>query len=187
MPEIQHRLWSLLTAVADRPEFSLACGQLSNCAFDGPRSRILILRSVDQQRRLLFSHTDLRSPKVGQLGNDPRVTWLFYDHERRIQLRLWGSVTIHTGNETAHAFWSVARPETRQLYLAPQGPGVPVASPPQKGPGNGEPEDDEGFRRFSVLSTLVQGMDVLQLRPLGNLRAEFTWNGRAWEGRWMSP
>ena len=78
---------------------------LASQTTSGPDVRTVVLRQADPEARKLLCHTDYRSPKVGELREQPRVAWLFYHPVNKVQLRVRGSVQLHREDELARARW----------------------------------------------------------------------------------
>jgi pyridoxamine 5'-phosphate oxidase len=147
-----------------------------------PDIRTVVLRHAHEKQRQLICHTDVRSPKVSMMQKNHRVAWLFYDREAKVQLRLYGEVSVHSADTIAAAHWENCTQSSRRCYLAPGAPGVVLA-------GHGERSSDanEGFDNFAVISCEVSAIDWLFLRASGHLRARFDWNNDHWDGKWVAP
>lgn len=149
---------------------------------DDPDLRTVVLRQVAAEQRLLLCHTDVRSPKIFALEKNPQVAWLFYDRTARVQLRLYGQVSLHHADNTAQTCWEKSSSNSRLCYLTPQAPGavLPV--------GDGKaPLVDDGFENFAAISCQIFAIDWLYLRAAGHLRARFDWKENRWDGEWINP
>ena len=62
---------------------------------NAPKARTLVLRAVDTRRRELEFHTDIRSPKWGELEREPKSTVIGFSQYERIQLRFEGRASIY--------------------------------------------------------------------------------------------
>ena len=149
---------------------------------DDPDLRTVVLRQVAAEQRLLLCHTDVRSPKFYALEKNPQVAWLFYDRTARVQLRLYGQVSLHHADNTAQTCWEKSSSNSRLCYLTPQAPGtvLPV--------GDGQtPAVDDGFENFAAISCQIFAIDWLYLRAAGHLRARFDWKENRWDSKWINP
>ena len=63
--------------------------------FDG---RIVVLRGVDENEKKIWFHSDIRSNKIKILKSNPEATFLFYDKNEKIQLRISGITKINYQN-----------------------------------------------------------------------------------------
>ena len=79
LDKIYLKIWSLLSdGLADRnAQFHIPvfiCG--SKKEFDG---RIIVLRGINDIKKTLWFHSDIRSKKIETLKNNPQASFLFYD------------------------------------------------------------------------------------------------------------
>lgn len=128
-----------------------------------PQIRTLVLRGVDPLERVLEFHTDIRSPKWREFGNNPRATVLGYCPQTRLQLRFNGTIALHhPGSEIAEQAWDKLSSHTQQTY-AVAAPGSDVV--------NDEKATNNGKENFGVLLFKADSLDWCQLAREGNQRA----------------
>ena len=155
--------------------------------------RTVVLRGADRERRELVCHTDYRSPKRVQVDRHPRVSWLFYDAKRKLQLRLTGQAQILQGGTVADARWAGTSLSARRCYLAERAPGRSLVLPTSGLPSSLETrppshaESGRGRTNFTVLVTVVDELDWLQLDARGHRRARFRWRADALTAEWIVP
>jgi len=147
-----------------------------------PDMRTVVLRQADEAKRQLICHTDVRSPKVSMLQRNSQVAWLFYDREAKVQLRLYGEVSLHSSDAIAAAHWENCTPSSRRCYLAASAPGQILAEP-----GERSVQQNDGFENFAVVSCEISSIDWLFLRASGHLRARLDWRIDHWNGQWIAP
>lgn len=191
---IEKDCWGLLQqAITDR-----VCGWrlpvLGTYSVAGVRQRVLVLRDVDAEKQQLMFHTDRRSPKFTQLQEDSRVSLLFYDHTRAIQIQARGIASLHTNDQIAERLWTSAAPESLRGYLAPLAPGTAVAAPsdnlPQAVRGRipTRAEVEPGRAQFAVICVSITVLDWLALSANGNRRALFRYEaGKPMNAEWIAP
>ncbi len=157
--------------------------------------RVMVLRNYDADRRLLRFHTDMRSPKVAAIADDPVVNLLGYDAGEKVQLRMRGAARVECTGPVADAAWAASTNFAKRCYLAQMGPGAPV---PQRSSGlplwaeGINPSDDQlaGAREnFGVLLVAIERIDWLYLANSGHRRAEFVFPGNdfAPQFSWLAP
>ena len=90
LDKIYLKIWKLLNeGLQDRnapfhiPVF--ICG--SKDKFDG---RIVVLRGVNERKKKIWFHSDIRSNKIKILKSNPEATFLFYNKSEKILLRITG-------------------------------------------------------------------------------------------------
>jgi len=162
---------------------------LATLGLDGrPRLRTLILRGCEAPARMLRLHTDARSDKVEEIGRDPRVGLHFYDPTAKIQLRIAGSATLHTGDPIADAAWAGSRLMSRQCYGIAPGPGTPVGSGGDFIlPAVSETETAAGRANFCAITIRIESLEWLYLAVAGHRRALFRWNDERLLSKWLAP
>ena len=177
--EIKKKIWSTLDdAVTNRsspfriPVF--ICGDQSD--FDG---RIVVLRKSDQSNNLLQYHSDVRSDKITKLKNNKNAAMLFYDKEKKIQVRLKVECVINHENEITKESWSKTSHISRKCYLVDNGPGTESLAPTS----GLKPELDnfeftikqseEGYKNFTVIQCKIKSIEWLYLSAKGHRRAKF--------------
>ena len=161
---------------------------------DGPQGRVLVLRAFDPAARTLTFHTDTRSAKLLDFRADPRVALTFYDAARKVQVRINGHCSVHTGDVLSHQRWVASRPSSLRCFAgAPPGVAsqMPTSGLPAELEGR-EPELAEladAEAHFAVLTVGVGRLEWLHLHTRGQRRAAFDWTGG--EGhcqmQWLNP
>jgi pyridoxamine 5'-phosphate oxidase len=158
-----------------------------------PEVRTVILRGFSEKDRTLICHCDVRSPKVSQILESPNASWLFYHPKKWIQLRLSGTATVHTDDNTAESHWKKVRQTSRINYCAE----IPPGSPTEK-PTSGLPEflrdkasklfdHSEARKNFAVIVCTFDQMDWLELKLTGHRRAKFHWEDNRMGSSWVIP
>lgn len=168
-----------------------------------PQSRTVVLRWADRQTRVIGCHTDVRCPKVAQVRANPATTWILYDPQSRVQLRIGGSSTIHSDDAFADERWQASALTSRRCYLAGSAPSSTVDGPDPNLPDDllhrapTEAEAAPGRVNFAALATRIESLEVLHLTHDGHERIRFTWSKQApsstavpvhdaW-GQWLLP
>ncbi len=138
---------------------------LATCGEDGPEARTVIVRDYKWPHLVFYS--DSRTPKIRDLKTDPRVSVVFYDPKKRVQIRLKGRAEFFTsGPEVKKALAEL--PERSSFDYRTKLP-----------PGN-ETQSDTAARNFSetrnfaLVRIELSELDCLLLRAEGHSRAKFT-------------
>ena len=102
---ILDEIWALLSkGVTDRKEdFRLPVVVLNSK--QGPNARIVVLRGAFQDRNVLRFHTDIRSEKIRFIKNNNQIYFLFYNKEKKIQVRATGTANILCNNDVTKEVW----------------------------------------------------------------------------------
>jgi 3-hydroxyisobutyrate dehydrogenase len=148
----------------------------------------VVLRHCNEEQRMLACHTDARSAKVREAEADPRASWLFYDRERKLQLRLAGLLNIHIDDDFADSRWDSTTDFGRACYNTERGPGQRVPRPAGAPSLIGNGKDEQLARsHFAVIACRIEFMDWLVLSSRGHRRAHFHWREGGWQARWVLP
>ena len=151
-------------------------------------ARVMVLRGFDPESWTLRFHTDVRSPKVAVIEDNPRIGVLAYDKQAKLQLRLRGTGRIVTTGQAVDSAWSQSDNFARRCYLG-SGPGEhsdqPTSGLPTEFEGV-EPTDDQvnpARENFALLLVQIEEADWFSLAHTGHRRALFIGD----KGRWISP
>ncbi len=93
--------WMQFVKGAERSAEPFHLGVLATSGVQGPSLRTVVLRAVYPEQRVLLCHTDSRSEKLMEIRNDERVAWLFYDPDKKLQVRLRGKAAVRADDSLA--------------------------------------------------------------------------------------
>ena len=153
---------------------------LSTSNSENPSSRTVILRDFNENK-LLFN-SDIRSSKVSDISSNPKISALFYDKDRGVQLRIFGIATVNIDNEFTKKIWSNVSLQSRKCYM---GPYVPGSRLEEWGPNlpkkylKSDPtrEDSQsGFSNFCSIEISILSLEVLELHFDGHIRFMVDYN-----------
>lgn len=173
---IEKKIWELLQESVSSFKSPFHTGVVATMNEKQPEVRTVVLRHTDTQQKKLFFHTDIRSPKVHQLQTNPQMSWLFYDKDIRIQLRLKATAAVHLDDEVANNAWEESRLSSRLTYTTSSASGTILSTPELIDLNQKEVEPeliDIAWKNFCVVETTIQQMDWAFLHHSGNRRASF--------------
>jgi pyridoxine/pyridoxamine 5'-phosphate oxidase len=186
--QIPSTAWRLLQGGRETARDPLHTPVLATSGNFGPSQRTVVLRHVDPSLRILACHTDLRSLKVREACDNQPSSWLFYDRERKLQIRLAGLSSVHSDDHLAELRWSETNPHGKACYNSNHAPGQEVSAPlSAPAPINGTGTEALARARFAVLATRIEFLDWLVLSSKGHRRAQFVWKEGNWSGSWVAP
>lgn len=160
-----------------------------------PNARVVVFRKFLQDERILIFHTDLRSPKIEEIRNEARISWLLYHPNENLQLRISGKAVIHSEANDALKLqqWQATWNFGRRCYMgaAPSRISETPTSGLPDAIAESEPTKEEsevGFPNFAVISTKISSIDCLELHIKGHRRSLFNWkeNGDL-NVNWLTP
>ena len=187
LTEIEQLIWVLLQEAVASYKAPFHNGVFANIQDGRPEQRTVILRKTIAEEKKLFFHTDLRSPKLLWLQNDPNVSWLFYNEALKLQLRINAVARVHYNNETTGLAWEHTSPNSRLIYTINAAPGERTNTPASAARASTPtPEELETARQnFVVVETTVENIDWVYLHHTGNRRGFIDYVNS--EHYWMQP
>lgn len=186
--------WQLLVNGSQNPKDGFYTGVLGTQTATGVSLRTVVLREADPVEKTLICYSDVRAAKVQEIRQQARVSYLFWDSEKKIQLRLTGKAAIHASDPLAHKYWEGTSLSNRRSYLAIATPGAQQLKPSSglpEGLDSREPtqeESERGKSNFAVIITHIEQIDWLFLNNNGHRRASFTYQtGKLISLSWITP
>ncbi len=181
---IENATWQLLQEATTNYKAAFHYGTVANIQNGRAALRTVVLRHMDPVEKKLFFHTDIRSPKVAALKNDPAMSWLFYDDPMKLQLRITADAWIHHEDAIAEDAWQKLKTSSQLTYSIADAPGEYLEEPKELLRLENDPELLYFAKNnFAVVETKVLTIDFLFLHLTGNRRAFF--NCVANENYWL--
>lgn len=191
---ILEHIWAMLSQGVNQASDPFHTPVLGTSSAGGCNLRTVVLREVETAERLLLCHTDARSPKFHEIQKNPQVSWLFYNSQEKVQLRIAGIATLHTHDARADRQWCASKLSSRRCYCAITGPGTAQNEPNsglpeglQERPPSEEESEQLGRQHFAVIVCQVMTIDWLYLQARGHQRAQFSWQGDHFNATWVTP
>ncbi|MEM1306924.1 MAG: pyridoxamine 5'-phosphate oxidase family protein [Pseudomonadota bacterium] len=180
--------WAMLTRGAADKRSPLNTPAIATVDADGlAQVRTVVLRACRPSERMLECHTDLRSAKVSELSARPALTWHFWDHRSRIQVRATSTATVHHRNEHAADAWDRLHSGGRRIYRQIAPPGQPVSD--ADAAANDLMPEPDALENFVRIITHVTALERLHLARDGHRRNRWVWDAEAgaWIGTAIAP
>jgi len=155
--------------------------------------RIVVLRGVDEKKRKIWFHADIRSNKIKILKSNSEATLLFYDKSEKIQLRISGNTKINYKNDITNKSWKKTAHMSRQCYLGNNAPGSITLTPTSGLTHDVDnlkysfEESEIGYENFCVVETFIKSIEWLYLAAKGHRRAYFSLKNNSLEKKWLIP
>ena len=152
-----------------------------------PETRIVILRDVDKETLMIRTNTDLRSDKVSQIKMSPITTMLFYDKEKKIQLRIKAESKLVSNEKEVEQTWNEAQEISKRCYYVP----FPPKSKLEKPFSNESLDLDNenlGLNVFGLIRSKLLEIDYLNLNYTGHVRCKFELEKKGFiKSYWVVP
>ena len=141
-------------------------------------ARTVVLRGVDVASQTLQIFTDLRSPKVQEIIDQPMAMFVFWSARLNWQLRVQVCIMNQTSGSEVEAHWQrVNQTAAAADYLGALAPGSPY---PEAFSACTVPQQTNNF---AVLIAQVSEIDWLELGRAGHRRARLRQD--SWQ--WLTP
>jgi pyridoxamine 5'-phosphate oxidase len=189
--ELEKDCWLRLLNGSLRSKDDFHTGSVATLKDSEVSLRTVVLRKVIPSQKEVWFHTDIRSPKWAELKKNNTISMLFYSRQARMQIRVFGSASLHYQDEIKEIAWTNTSLSSRRCYLGNTSPSSHVGFPSDGleniiGEGNLSPEASEkGKKNFGVVSVHVKTMDWLWLNHAGHRRALFDYTTRRYT--WLTP
>ena len=177
-------VWHRIARALDGTWPPWALPTLATIAADGPRARVLALRTADAAAGTFVFHADARSDKIREISEDPRVSVVFFDPQDGIEARFTGRAALHRGDDVARAAWQGVSPLRRLASRFTDPPGSRLSAPARF---DALPVAGEGAANFAVIRVTVARLDWLWVGADDLRRASFVRTGAGWDGDWTVP
>ena len=152
-----------------------------------PESRIVILREVVSDKFLLRSNCDLRSSKANEIKENPKTTLLFYDYEKKIQIRIKSKSHIIEHGQQVQSVWDSSQEISKRCYYAAQSPSSILEKPFTNNLLDFD-NKDLGINIFGLIVSKAYEIDYLSLNYDGHVRCRFVIeNDVVKSSDWIAP
>jgi len=135
-----------------------------------PDSRNVVLRSVNEDNNYITFHTDKRSNKIKQIKNNDNICGLFYDKTNKIQLRIYGKISIVEDKQIILDTWRSSKDMSKLCYLNKFPPGSILKDSKEYICESYNIDFNEGIKNFCILKINISIIDWLNLNHKGHVR-----------------
>lgn len=163
--------------------------QMATSGLDGaPQVRTIVLRGSSAHAGTVSFVTDIRSQKIAEIRNDPRVSLLGYDNTAMVQIRMSGVAEIVTDANERRGMWTALKGRTLVLFDAPLAPGTPIdGAGSALHPGDGAQGPEEPFERFALVRVRIDTLDWLDLAAEPHQRGLYRRSDAGWTAMPIAP
>ncbi len=143
------------------------------------RQRLLVLRKASEDLQLTF-FTDYRSKKIMHLHENNKVSMLFYDPDRLLQVRIDGLAAIDRDEAAVKAYWNSVREASRKAYMAAAAPGTDLENPELL-----EYLHEDNY--FCAVNITPFKIEYLKLQEPNHIRVDYSRMEGFWDGQYLVP
>ena len=194
LDKIVDALWDLLLIGKNKSKSEFHQGYIATYNNNYPSIRTVVLRHVNKSKNTISFHTDIRSTKIEELKDNNKLSMLFYDHGKKIQLKISGDAVIHNKNDQSRNAWDQSRSFSKKCYIVENAPGTssdkPVSGylPEHEQDLPNEDILEKGYANFTLVEIQISNIEWLYLHRDGHRRALFTFeNNVLTKKSWLTP
>ena len=166
------KIWDLLAQGVVNKKSKFHTPTLSTVNGNMINSRTIILRKVDNKKKMLFFYSDSRSRKVLNIIQNNNVTVHLYEPRFKLQVQLYGYAKIENNSEKTKNIWSSLNSFSKKNYLTALAPGEKIDSLDNL---KYNTDNEEAYSNFSLIYFKVTKLECLQLSDIKNIRVEFVY------------
>ncbi len=144
-----------------------------------PRLRTLVLRDIDDQLNFTI-YTDSRSKKITHIREQNKVSLLFMDSKRLIQLSIHAKAEMITDDNILKTIWEQIPQKSRRDYTTQLAPGKEIKDPD-------EIDFLENKHFFSAIKIIPHRIEFLRIQRPNHMRVLFKKEDTYWRGTYLVP
>lgn len=163
-------IWSYFESATEHKGYDFRLGFLGSVTKDdSPAVRTVVLRHFFRKKQELIIYTDERSDKVPQFKATPKAELLFYDWDRKIQVRCLCDIRLLSYQEFVGETSITPDIEGVKDFMTDKGPGEVIEKDDYKICEN--PKDN-----FMAICAQIRRLEWLCLLNERNYRAMYSWD-----------
>ena len=191
---VYESIWNLLEIGKKDRNSEFHQAYLATHSDNHPSIRTVVLRKIDSTDKVISFHTDFRSTKIREISENNKISILFYDHNKKIQIKCSGIGIINNQNDNADQAWQRTQSFSKKCYIVDKAPGSISDNPTSGYKKEHEIElpDEEilnsGYENFTLVNMEISEMEWLYLHRHGHRRAKFIINNKDLVKKvWLTP
>lgn len=143
------------------------------------RQRTIVLRKVSPDFVLTF-FTDYRSKKIMHIHENNKVSMLFYDPDRLLQIRIDGLAEIDKNEADIKDYWRGVKEFNRKAYTTAVAPGSELEDPDSL-----EFLNEDNY--FCAINVTPFKIEYLKLKDPSHIRVNYSRTEGDWDGQYLVP
>ena len=155
-----------------------------------PSSRSVVIRNLNQAKRIISFNTDTRSYKWKELETNSQLALHFYDSKLKIQIRISGSAKLHYNDLEWDKAWNKAEEMSKIYYSSPFLPSSKIDDPIVTDnliKNIKRNQIEKGGKNFGRTNVKINKIDWLYLLHTGHRRALFKFHKNNISMSWIAP
>ena len=178
------KIWDLLAQGVVNKKSKFHTPTFSTINGNAINSRTIILRKVDNKKKMLFFYSDSRSRKVLNIKQNNNATVHLYEPRFKLQVQLYGHANIENNSEKTKDIWKSFNNFSKKNYLSELSPGKKINSLDEL---KYNKDNEEAFYNFSLIYIKVSKLECLQLSDINNIRVEYLYTESSYKKYYIVP
>ena len=155
-----------------------------------PSSRSIVIRSLNQAKRIISFNTDTRSNKWKELETNSQLGLHFYDSKFKIQIRISGSAKLYYNDLEWEKAWNESEEMSKIYYSSLFSPNSKIDDPMETDnliKNIKRKQIEKGKKNFGKINVKINKIDWLYLLHTGHRRAVFKFHKNNISMSWIAP
>lgn len=156
--------------------------------------RTIVLRKASSLKKQILFFTDIRSKKWNEIESSPKISTLFYDPIKKLQISMQGVGILNYKNQLWEDEWNKLKVKSRKTYMTELPPGSfstqkSTGLKPELQKADLELEETQPYQmNFGIILIQVVSLEIVQLAESGNYRANFDYKKhKLLSTNWLIP
>ncbi|PKA99447.1 pyridoxine/pyridoxamine 5'-phosphate oxidase [Flavobacteriaceae bacterium MAR_2009_75] len=146
---------------------------------NSPQMRTVVLRHISTELNPIF-YTDKRSKKIFEIEKNNKVSLLFYNPEKLLQIKIEGRASILNNPQRIEDLWAEVPENNKKDYTTDLAPGTFIDNPDKVAY-----LADKNY--FCPVEIEPHKIEYLKLKRPNHIRVSFLKENGSWKGKFMVP
>ena len=191
LDEILEQVWKAIVVGIKDGSSSFHISTISTINIQGyPSSRSVVIRNLNQSKRIISFNTDIRSNKWKELETNSQLELHFYDNKLKIQIRISGSAKLHYNDLEWEKAWNKSEEMSKICYSSLFPPSSKITDPMETDnliKNIKREQIEKGKKNFGRINVKINKIDWLYLHHTGHRRALFKFHKNYIDMNWIAP
>ena len=191
LDEILEQVWKAILVGIKDGSSSFHISTISTINIQGyPSSRSVVIRNLNQSKRIISFNTDIRSNKWKELEKNSQLELHFYDNKLKIQIRISGTAKLHHNDLEWEKAWNKSEEMSKICYSSRFPPSSKIDDPMETDnliKNIKREQIEKGKKNFGRINVKINKIDWLYLHHTGHRRALFKFHRNYIDMSWVAP
>ena len=189
--KILEQVWKAIKDGVKDGSSSFHISTISTINLQGyPSSCSVVIRNLNQAKRIISFNTDTRSYKWKELETNSQLELHFYDSKLKIQIRISGTAILHYNDLEWENAWNKSEEMSKICYSSRFSPSSKIDDPMETDnliKNIKREQIEKGKKNFGKINVKINKIDWLYLHHTGHRRALFKFHKNNIGMSWIAP